>query len=202
MKKYSLAAIVCAALWAAVSQAHAAVTTYQYTGNAYTDFSGNGFTNFGSNMTGSVTFNIDTSTRNGGPDLTTGGDVVSLVMTSGLFTFDQTSLFGDFSFTNGNISGWQIFFSNNFTAHNGVFVFGSSTAGGFGENISDLGLSNLGSATSEHCGPEGSNIPACAGRWSLVTSAVPEPSTWALMLLGFLSLGFLSYRRRSFRLSV
>jgi len=28
-------------------------------------------------------------------------------------------------------------------------------------------------------------------------SAVPEPSTWAMMLLGFLGLGFVAYRRKS-----
>jgi hypothetical protein len=28
-------------------------------------------------------------------------------------------------------------------------------------------------------------------------AAVPEPSTWAMMLLGFIGLGFLAYRRRS-----
>jgi PEP-CTERM motif len=28
-----------------------------------------------------------------------------------------------------------------------------------------------------------------------VTSAVPEPSTWAMMFIGFAGLGFLSYRR-------
>lgn len=29
-----------------------------------------------------------------------------------------------------------------------------------------------------------------------VTSAVPEPSTWAMMILGFAGLGFMAYRRR------
>jgi plastocyanin len=29
-----------------------------------------------------------------------------------------------------------------------------------------------------------------------VASAVPEPSTWAMMILGFAGLGFLGYRRR------
>ena len=28
-------------------------------------------------------------------------------------------------------------------------------------------------------------------------SAVPEPSTWAMMILGFVGLGFMSYRRKS-----
>jgi hypothetical protein len=30
-----------------------------------------------------------------------------------------------------------------------------------------------------------------------VASAVPEPSTWAMMLLGFASIGFMAYRRKS-----
>jgi PEP-CTERM motif-containing protein len=31
---------------------------------------------------------------------------------------------------------------------------------------------------------------------TLVTSAIPEPSTWAMLLLGFAGLGFAGYRRR------
>jgi PEP-CTERM motif len=27
--------------------------------------------------------------------------------------------------------------------------------------------------------------------------AVPEPSTWAMMVLGFLGVGFMAYRRRN-----
>jgi hypothetical protein len=30
-----------------------------------------------------------------------------------------------------------------------------------------------------------------------VTSAVPEPSTWAMLLLGFAGIGFMAYRRKS-----
>jgi len=29
------------------------------------------------------------------------------------------------------------------------------------------------------------------------TNAVPEPSTWAMMILGFVDLGFIAYRRRN-----
>lgn len=32
---------------------------------------------------------------------------------------------------------------------------------------------------------------------SVPTGAVPEPSTWAMMVLGFAGLGFLTYRRRN-----
>jgi PEP-CTERM motif len=30
-----------------------------------------------------------------------------------------------------------------------------------------------------------------------ITAAVPEPSTWAMMILGFLAVGFMAYRRKS-----
>ena len=197
MKWLCAVATVCITLLTAESQAGA--TTYNYTGNPYTDYAGAGFANFGTNMTGTVTFNIDTSALTGGPDLTTPLDVSSLVMRSGNFVFDQTVLFGDFSFTNGNITGWQIYFINNLTDHNGVYAFGSSTAGGFGDAVTDLGLSGLGAANSEDCGPNGTNVPACAGTWSITTSvsAVPEPSTWAMMILGFWGIGFMAYRRKS-----
>jgi hypothetical protein len=31
----------------------------------------------------------------------------------------------------------------------------------------------------------------------LKTSAVPEPSTWAMMILGFFGVGFMAYRRKN-----
>jgi len=34
------------------------------------------------------------------------------------------------------------------------------------------------------------------GNWSM-TAAVPEPSTWAMMILGFFGLGFIAYRRKN-----
>ncbi len=35
------------------------------------------------------------------------------------------------------------------------------------------------------------------GSASVVVTAVPEPSTWAMMLLGFFGVGFVAYRRRT-----
>jgi PEP-CTERM motif len=32
-----------------------------------------------------------------------------------------------------------------------------------------------------------------------VASAVPEPSTWAMMILGFMGVGFMAYRRKQNR---
>jgi hypothetical protein len=34
------------------------------------------------------------------------------------------------------------------------------------------------------------------GFQTLSVSAVPEPSTWAMMILGFAGVGFMAYRRR------
>jgi hypothetical protein len=33
--------------------------------------------------------------------------------------------------------------------------------------------------------------------YEVVSPAVPEPSTWAMMILGFLGIGFLAYRKKS-----
>jgi hypothetical protein len=34
------------------------------------------------------------------------------------------------------------------------------------------------------------------GPYSYVAPAVPEPSTWAMMIAGFLGVGFMAYRRK------
>jgi hypothetical protein len=34
-------------------------------------------------------------------------------------------------------------------------------------------------------------------RETLTIAAVPEPSTWAMMILGFAGIGFMAYRRKS-----
>jgi hypothetical protein len=41
-----------------------------------------------------------------------------------------------------------------------------------------------------------SNSGTGNGNGNLVTGAVPEPSTWAMMILGFGGIGFMAYRRR------
>lgn len=36
-----------------------------------------------------------------------------------------------------------------------------------------------------------------SGEGNVVTPGIPEPSTWAMMILGFMGVGFMSYRRKS-----
>jgi hypothetical protein len=45
-------------------------------------------------------------------------------------------------------------------------------------------------------GPNG-GVPGDALFRGLSVSAVPEPSTWAMMILGFAGIGFMAYRRKS-----
>jgi hypothetical protein len=40
-------------------------------------------------------------------------------------------------------------------------------------------------------------ISQTGGFGTVVVAAVPEPSTWAMMILGFAGIGFVAYRRKS-----
>jgi hypothetical protein len=102
-----------------------------------------------------------------------------------------------------------VFFSitNDNFGNNGMF-FGDSSAGGwFGTGPAAGNV--IAETDSDYLNPalyadNGFNIDAVAGEtltgWngSIVTisAAVPEPSTWAMMLLGFCGLGFMAYRRK------
>ena len=63
----------------------------------------------------------------------------------------------------------------------------------------DSDTTNTVTSSRQYSGPNG---PTGNQRTGLVTgfnehvAAVPEPSTWAMMLLGFVGVGFLTYRRR------
>ncbi|MBL8589327.1 MAG: PEP-CTERM sorting domain-containing protein [Methylobacteriaceae bacterium] len=93
---------------------------------------------------------------------------------------------------------------------NGVTQAGTSIATGFSANgfgitalaldLSAFGVAAGGSATSALIGmDQGTPIPSLSYAGVLNTglsSAVPEPSTWAMMLIGLAGLGSLSARRR------
>jgi hypothetical protein len=102
----------------------------------------------------------------------------------------------DFSFKMGSTTateGWQVFGSNSATTG---FISVATSSGANDEADHTITGSN---GTFDFyyfmaTGPVGSNV--------LITSvdgniaAVPEPSTWAMMILGFMGIGFLAYRRR------
>jgi hypothetical protein len=216
MKCNVIFVFVCAALFAAVGQDPAAATTYDYTGPGYnlTQLQ-DGFTpdpNLGTHVTGSVTFSINTSSFTGQIE-TTGGLVSSLVLTAGNVSASlgggTNGLYGLFGFVNGQITSWQVNTQN--------FVFGGfylQTSGGAdgGEDVVQLPTQccvfkggafmsfTYGAEFNGFPPPPPPTIPSSDGVWTgqpAVSSAVPEPSAWAMLLLGFAGVGFMAYRRKS-----
>jgi hypothetical protein len=61
-----------------------------------------------------------------------------------------------------------------------------------GNGCGGFGTFNLGGEDIEFA-----PLEAIAQNGSSVTSAVPEPSTWAMMILGFCGIGFMAYRRKN-----
>jgi hypothetical protein len=52
--------------------------------------------------------------------------------------------------------------------------------------------------TTSHYQPEYADVTSEANGFGsfTLTAAVPEPFTWAMMILGFCGLGFMAYRRK------
>jgi PEP-CTERM motif len=71
-----------------------------------------------------------------------------------------------------------------------VKLTGELVGGTLGANVSELSISYTQS------GGTGNGISASA-TYSVTTSTVPEPSTWAMMMLGFAGLGYAAFRRAS-----
>lgn len=79
----------------------------------------------------------------------------------------------------------ELTFSNSYDAPVGPWANSINPAG----TVVDIADVTLCSLSSYPCGLAAFGSPA--------SSAVPEPSTWAMMLLGFAGLSFVGYRRRS-----
>ncbi|HLL27600.1 MAG TPA: PEPxxWA-CTERM sorting domain-containing protein [Xanthobacteraceae bacterium] len=99
-----------------------------------------------------------------------------------------------------------------FTASNSffdTFTIGTNASGIITSwDISALELGNLtlftfgGTINSDNSVRNGTNFASAVindlpGTWSekTISSGVPEPSTWAMMLIGFAGIGLLAYRR-------
>jgi PEP-CTERM motif len=89
----------------------------------------------------------------------------------------------------------------------GVYIFGEQTGvlHGFTTNGVEINVASGVEAgfpgiSAVTIGPTGSTGFVFLGPGEdnfILTTAVPEPSTWAMMILGFLGVGFMAYRRRN-----
>ena len=202
----------------------ASATTYNFVGQPYgnnpfgTDLDP---TIFGTQMTGSVTFNQDTSNFTG-LIYVSSGLVTDLNLTSGTVTatlpyFDifanpaspffsplvypgnpNAGFLPDyFELVDGSIQTWMLHgVSSSFE-----IVATSYLLYSFGNQPISLGSGNE-SVQSDY--PASGTIYAYnslgLGVWSVTpTDAVPEPSTWAMLLIGFAGIGFGSYKRKHLR---
>src|SRR6267142_1701729 len=102
------------------------------------------------------------------------------------FTATLTSLFFDFNATVG--TPYLLFQGNN-----GSLLCLAGAPGNCGEGPSKITVNVFGSGSNPPISQSGNVEIATVA----LTTAVPEPSTWAMMILGFAGLGFMGYRRKS-----
>jgi hypothetical protein len=190
--------------------ATASATTYDYVGLPLTETVTYCFNNCPSSarpITGSVTFDFDTSQYAGTLALAPGDTAFLSNTLSGGSSYPasvtyydppyygfRASLTGTFSLVNGQIVSWNLLGSN--------AQFGCGIGPGC-----EAGSSSVGSdpdSDTETSDPNG--YPGTAyyyasnnggGEWTgeFAVAAVPEPSTWAMLLIGFAGLGFVASRR-------
>jgi hypothetical protein len=135
---------------------------------------------------------------------------------SGSLTLDTTSdtvLAVNITTTSGSILSGTAYSSSGFEYFNGVdsFIFRTNSAPvlpRYEIYFSTSGPLSLTSPNSLHifggtyeqlCDIGGGCLPRLflTGSLDPVVAAVPEPSTWAMLLLGFAGIGFMAYRRKS-----
>jgi hypothetical protein len=103
------------------------------------------------------------------------------------FTATPTAL----SFNFNTALGGFVLFELGTLADDGPFWCATNIVCSAGMTPPAIGVSTTnGEAVIEQMGLAGETVIATAG-----SSSIPEPSTWAMMLLGFACLGFVGYRR-------
>jgi hypothetical protein len=176
----SVAGIAMAVLGATSAKAS---VTYDYTGNDFTNATGEYTVT--DKVTGSITF------------------ATPLPASLSFPTFELPT---SFSF----MDGVQVI--TNSSAVSIEFVLGTDVAGNINQWLIDISsITGRITTTNEFlfpppivgdtahhnfASPSFGSDPGIAGKWR-IASAVPEPSTWAMLILGFAGVGFMAYRRNS-----
>jgi hypothetical protein len=196
---YATAAFALALASAPLDSARADAVVYNYVGadfiNAHDPFTLTenltGTISFAAPLAANLTLNPSNTSSNVTPtafSFTAGPET----LTSAAFTPGFTS-FQVSTDAAGNITGWDIVIGLggggqiNIDNYNGVFGpdVGDQVAVG-GNFQGDSGFDP----------GEAFALNRAAGQFE-IAAAVPEPSTWAMMILGFCGLGFMTYRRKN-----
>jgi hypothetical protein len=139
-------------------------------------------------VSGSVTGEIFGLSENGNSQTSTSVEILTSPI--GLSNLTLTYVFGTFDVTAGVITG-----ANNllFTDGNSFLQFNDSETLGHA-NFIYTPIPNSGFSGNDYVV---SNLGGFAGVTYSEVTAVPEPSTWAMMMLGFAGVGFIAYRRKN-----
>jgi PEP-CTERM motif len=155
-----------------------------------------------------LTYNVDASYNNGGGTITGTFTVdATVAATAPGGTQDLTAInlvqtgsggINSFNFTNTSVASDYLYESPSFynlTINDG----GNDLNLGFDLNGGALATTGFGESTVE---TEFSGAPIFVVSGTItegpgIAPAVPEPSTWAMMILGYAGIGFMAYRRKS-----
>jgi hypothetical protein len=182
-----------------VSGAQAAAVTYDYVGATFLG-AHDPFTT-SENLTGTITFaaplaaNLTVNQSSSNSNVTP----VSFSFTAGPETLTSAAFspgFTSFQFStdaSGNIIGWEIVIGLGGGGQINIDNIGSGFSGNVGDQVA-VGANFKGDANFDPS--EAFALNRVAGEFT-IAAAVPEPSTWAMMVLGFCGLGFMTYRRKS-----
>jgi hypothetical protein len=183
-----IASVACATLLMAITPAGA--TTYTYTGNPGYGSQGDQYyvsATADLNCAGSCSVEYDEGV--GLTSFTLSIDNLSHVPVFSVSSSDNTytsdGALNYLTLNAGVVTNWQLIVDNGV---NMIYTIGNDLIDGDG--TSDLYAAGL---------LQSGTGPANPGNWNgpAGVSAVPETSTWAMMLLGFAGVGFMAYRRKS-----
>jgi hypothetical protein len=194
----------------------AMATTYNYSGPLYTF--NNDVADYGIRMTGSVTFNFDTSGVTGTFPYFVGGSITNLQLTSGNFTTAAVPCpsAGPFPGCTYNVNNHPIGFGELFVLTSGVITawlvqtssgstlsMATSGSGSGPDNVGNCGVvpcSGIVVSSNENFITNNSGKLAeelgSRGVWSVDTSNTPLPAALPLFASGLGVMGFLAKRRK------
>lgn len=181
-------------------------TTYDYTGPAYITNADQ--TTFGTDLTGTVTFNFNTSSFTG--SVSGLSQITNLQLTSGTYTLNTNTALNSedyFDFSDGVITNWDV----GITKIIGTQALLLGTCSPYGSSSTCFWPAQYSSYP-----PSGGAYPSAAfyvsqeGQYSLEAAAytqadwsevssTPLPSTWTMMLIGVACFGFVAYRKQKQR---
>lgn len=122
---------------------------------------------------------------------------VSFTATVGSHSYTSTSVV-NFYLSNANYSLTSQYFEAQAVSQNGVYMgLDSSSGTQLFRNSNDPGSFFSHAIAGEFfLSPNIGSDPELVFNVTMNVSAVPEPSTWAMMILGFIGIGLIAYRKR------